>query len=158
MVIRSIPRPGVGYVVAGRRGGFFKKLFKGVAKVAKVIAPAVVAVARTAAKHTVVGTVVTAVNRVKKLTAAGHAHANSAAGKASIAAQRGSGGFAKLGGKKYQAGAYAREAKSQGLKPRRKAKRKAKAKRGAGTAKQRAARARFARAAKKGRIKKGARL
>jgi len=152
MVIRSVRmRPGVGYVVSGRRGGFFKKLFKGVAKVAKVIAPAVVAVARTAAKHTLVGTVVTAVNKVKKLTAAGHAHANSAAGKASIAAQRGA-GTASAAPRAKRAGR--RSAKRKTRTP---AKKAGRSKRHV-SAKQAAARARFARAAKKGRIKKGAKL
>jgi hypothetical protein len=146
-------RPGMG-VVVGRRGGFFKKLFKGVAKVAKFVAPAVVAVAKTAASHTVVGKVLSTVAKVKKRTAVG------VAAKAYAAAKR----LPDYGGEK--------EARSQGLgrfkgipaakrrkMPLRKRKAKGKAKRkGGGTAKQRAARARFAAAARKGRIRKGAKL
>ena len=134
-------RPGIGYVVRGRRGGFFKKLFKGVGKVVKAVAPVVLAVAKTAAKHTVVGRVLTVTAAVKKRIAGG--------GRPSVKSS--SPGW-NYGGDK--------EAKSQGLGRYAKgAKRKTTAKRkGGGTAKQRAARARFAKAARKGKIRKGAKL
>lgn len=143
--------------------GFFKKLVKGIGKVAKFVAPAVVAVAKTAAKHTVVGQVLTGVAKVKKLTAAGaaaNAHARQQRSPAYAAATAGPptkakrkpkakrGSFAAWVKKAKKQDAYAREAKSQGLK---RTKRRT-------SAKQAAARARFARAAKKGRIMKGAKL
>lgn len=132
-------RPGVGIMIRGRRGGFFKKLFKGVAKVAKFVAPAVVAIAKTAAKHTVVGKVVSVVNLVKKRTAVGAA----ALGHKRVALpDSGPGEYPDTRRRKRKT----RAAKGK------------KARRGRVSAKQAAARKRFAAAARKGRIRKGARL
>jgi len=144
---RTSYRPGVGMIAfRGRRGGFFKKLFKGVKKIVTTVAkvPVVGTVAKAAISSIpVVKAVTTAVNVVKKATASGVSAAT-----APITPR-------------VDAPAYSSTAQEHAMgAPRRKAKRKAKkAKRkGGGTAKQRAARARFARAARKGRIKKGARL
>lgn len=139
----------------GARGGFFKDIFKGAAKVVKAVTkvPVVGAIAKAAVGSLpVVGQVVTAVNAFKKKTPVG------------VAAS-------PIGGVQTVSGAppislAAPRAMNGGAAPRRRRKRKAakrtkraKAKRkGGGSAKQRAARARFAAAARKGRIKKGQRL
>jgi len=132
------------------RGGFFKKLFKGVKSVVKAVAkvPVIGAVAKAAVGALpVVGQVVTAVNAFKGKTAVGVA-ASPVGGVVSPAAVLNS----------------AVNRRTPGTPRRRrpkKAKRAKRAKRtggGGGTAKQRAARARFAAAARKGKIRKGARL
>lgn len=146
--VRGGTRPGIGVLVRGRRGGFFKKLFKAVGKVAKVVAPVVTAVVKTAASHTVVGKIATAVSKVKKRIPAGVRtsvkNALPGSGRAGLSARE-----------REEMGASANKSLPSD-RPRRRRKAK-KAKKG-GTAKQRAARARFARAARKGPIRKGARL
>lgn len=129
------------------RGGFFKNIVKGVAKVVKSVTkvPVIGAIAKAAVQSLpIVGQVTTAVAAFKGKTAVG------------VAASP-VGGVQEpplYGGMK--------EAHLAVRKPRRRRKtkkaKKAKRSRGGGSAKQRAARARFAAAARKGRIKKGTRL
>lgn len=149
-------RPGVGYVMAGRRGGFFKSLVKGIGKVVSTVAkvPVVGTIAKAAITSLpVVGQVVTAVGAVKKLTASGVAPTMNLAQLSATP-----GPSTPLAAQVLAGGPRRR-------KPAKRAKRAKKRKRptqkrasSRGTAKQRAARARFARAAKRGRIKKGQRL
>ena len=147
-------RPGVG-VLVGQRGGFFKKLFKGVKKAVSVVAkvPILGTIAKTAISSLpVVGQVVTAVGAIKKTTAAGIAASVFGAAKGLAP-----GGGAAVNFNKQAAAREGRRAAKRAPK-KRAPKKRAAAKRSGGSAKQRAARARFARAARKGRIKKGARL
>lgn len=137
------------------RGGFFKSLVKGISKVVSTVAkvPVIGAVAKAAVSSLpVVGQVVTAVGAFKKKTAVGVA----ASPVGGIPAASEAGTPPAPIGARAPSGRTPRRRKAS-RKPKR-AKR-AKAKRsGGGSAKQRAARARFAKAAKRGRIKKGQRL
>lgn len=143
-------------VLYGRRmarGGFFKSLFKGAKKLVKSVTkiPVIGTVAKTAlGSLPIVGQVTTAVNAFKKKTPVGIA-ASPIGGNPAIALN-------------LSANAGNRRPKNRRPKRRPKATRKRKTnktkaiRKGGGTAKQRAARARFAKAAKKGRIRKGQRL
>jgi len=150
-------RPGSG-VMHGRRGGFFGSVFKGIKSVVTTVAklPVVSTVAKVALSSLpVVKAATTAVGAVKKLTASG------ATGSVIQASSTGAQGiFSAVPFPSLAASKPKRKRKAKAKRAtKRKAKRKAKGKRKAGgTAKQRAARARFARAAKKGRIKKGSHL
>lgn len=141
----------------GARGGFFKDVFKGVKKIVNTVTkvPVIGTVAKVAVGSLpIVGQVTTAVNAFKKKTPVGIAA--SPVGGVPMAAASGA-APPNYGGTK--------EGISQGYirRPRRK-RRKAKASKrkgkrsGGGSAKQRAARARFAAAARKGKIRKGQRL
>lgn len=146
---RRAPLPG--YRMA--RGGFFKSLFKGVKKVVTTVTklPVIGAVAKAAVGSLpVVGQVVTTVNAFKAKTPVGAA-ASPIGGVTAVA------GAAPV----FMTAPARRAPRRKAAKRAKRAKRgkRAKAKkRAGGTAKQRAARARFARAARKGRIKKGTRL
>ena len=152
--------PGGMYVLRGRRGGFFKSLVKTVRGVVKTITkvPVLGAVAKAAVGSLpIVGQVTTAVNAFKSKTPVGvaaspvggtpptsgnaHATAQSVNARANRRPRRRKSRMERS--KKYKA------------EVRRRKKRTGK---GGVSAKQRAARARFARAAKKGRIRKGQRL
>lgn len=142
------------------RGGFFKSLVKGVGKVVGTVTklPVVGTVAKAALSSLpVVGQVMTVAKAVKGLTAAS-ASAGIAGGVSSLPAA----GLGGLGLTSTALPRGMRRKKRTKAKAKRRAKRRTKraAKRRSkgGTAKQRAARARFARAAKRGRIKKGTRL
>lgn len=144
--------PGGMYVLRGRRGGFFKSLVKTVRGVVKTITkvPVLGAVAKAAVGSLpIVGQVTTAVNAFKSKTPVG------------VAASP-VGGVPHTAGAPPQIAASVNARVNRGPRRRRKTKakkaRKAARRKGGGSAKQRAARARFARAAKKGRIRKGQRL
>lgn len=163
--VRSIVRPGSGIMVGrrGRRGGFFGSVFKGIKKVVSTVAkvPVLSTLAKTAlGALPIVGSVRTAVNEVKRLTASGVAPSNQLVNQDATPGPTPTAAAAMAGMKGMTPGTTRkRKKKAKKAKPRKKAKRKAKAKGSKkGTAKQRAARARFARAAKKGRIKKGQKL
>lgn len=133
------------------RGGFFKSIFKGVSKVVKSVTkiPVIGTVAKAAVSSLpIVGQVQTAIGAFKKKTPVGVAASPvggvvSPSQMANIAANR----------------KPARRRKAKKAKKAKRRTKRAKSKRsGGGSAKQRAARARFAAAARKGRIKKGQRL
>lgn len=134
------------------RGGFFKKLFKGVKKVVRVVTkvPVLRELAKTAiGSLPIVGRVVTAVNAFKAKTAVGVAGSPVGAGTPAS-------NFNQRVNRRAPSRRKTKKAKKSARRSRGS---KAKAKRkGGGSAKQRAARARFAKAAKKGRIRKGQRL
>lgn len=142
------------FIVRGRRGGFFSGIVKGIGKVVKTVTkvPVVGAIAKAAVGSLpVLGQVVTAVNAFKGKTAVGVAA--SPTGGATVATGQAPANIPPA----FRHNAAARRRPK--AKKAKKAKRAKRAKRsGGGTAKQRAARARFARAAKKGRIRKGQRL
>jgi hypothetical protein len=131
------------------RGGFFKDVFKGVKKIVKTVTkvPVIGTIAKAAVGSLpIVGQVTTAVAAFKKKTPVGAA-ASPVGGvqpSSSVAVNMAA-----------NAPAPRRRRKAAKKSKRRKATTKRK---GGGSAKQRAARARFAAAARKGRIKKGARL
>jgi hypothetical protein len=136
------------------RGGFFKsigKLVKGVAKVVKTVTsvPVIGKLAKAAVGSLpLVGQVKTAVSAFKRHTPVG------------IAASPVGGVTPPAHALNTMTHAAARRPGRRKAKAKRKAKRRAakSSRKGGGSAKQRAARARFAAAARKGRIKKGARL
>lgn len=134
-----------------QRGGFFKSLFKGVSKVVKAVTkvPVLGAVAKAAVGSLpIVGQVQTAIGAFKKKTAVGVA-ASPVGGVVSPS-------------QAFNMASNRRAPRRKTSKKSKKAKRSKRAKKssrkGGGSAKQRAARARFAAAARKGRIKKGSRL
>jgi len=135
------------------RGGFFKKIFKGVKNIVKAVSkvPVLGAVAKAAVGSLpVVGQVVTAVNAFKGKTAQGVA-ATPVGGVVSPGQV--------LNATVNRSTGRRRRPKVAKRAKRGRAKRAKRAKRsGGGTAKQRAARARFAAAARKGKIRKGQRL
>lgn len=157
-VMRAGPRS----ILYGRRmarGGFFKsigKIAKGIIKTVKHV-PVLNAVAKAAVGSLpIVGQVQTAVNAFKKKTPVGVA-ASPVGGIQPTPAQSLNASTNRRSSPKRTR--RAKKAKTAKAKPRKARKSKAKGKRkGGGTAKQRAARARFAAAARKGRIKKGQRL
>jgi hypothetical protein len=136
------------------RGGFFKKLFKGVGRVVKTVkhVPVIGALAKTAIKSLpVLGNVVSAVDHFKKKTAAGAGHHSHPSNPSpSQAHNMATHAPKKRGPKRAKAAKRPKRAK--------RAKRAKAARKGGGSAKQKAARARFAAAARKGKIRKGQRL
>lgn len=147
-------------IVRGRRGGFFKDVFRGVKKAVSVVGrlPVVGAVAKTVVSSVpVLGGVVTAVGAVKSAL-----HPPTVANTGNTTATTGAppvGQPPLYGGRKerYQRGLRKPRKRRSKKRATPRASRKKRSSRGV-SAKQRAARARFARAAKKGPIKKGARL
>lgn len=141
------------------RGGFFSKLVKKVGKVVKTVThlPVIGAVAKTAiGSLPIVGQVQTAVNAFKRKTPAGAGHAAHATHPKDTQTT-------SFNQQANYTSTHTRSGRRK--KPLKKAKRAKRAKRakgakrkGGGTAKQRAARARFAAAARRGRIRKGSRL
>jgi len=130
--------------------GLFKKLGKALKKVVKVVGkPVVATVARTVVGSVpVLGGVVSAVGAVK------HAlHPPTLANTANLSARTGAPAF----GHPHPMHRPTRTPRSRARRPTRRASGGG-AKRAGGSAKQRAARARFAKAAKRGPIKKGTRL
>lgn len=156
-------RGGPRSILYGRRmarGGFFKSLVKTVGKVVKTIkhVPVLNAVAKAAVGSLpIVSQVQTAVSAFKKKTPVGVA-ASPVGGVHPTPAQvlnASTNRVARVAPHRTRRKKKAKTAKAKTRKARKakKAKRK-----GGGSAKQRAARARFAAAARKGRIKKGSRL
>lgn len=128
------------------RGGFFKSVFKAVKKAVSTVTrvPVIGAIAKTAIKSLpVVGQVVTAVEAFKGKTPVG------------IAASPVGGVVAPGRTLNVAANRPRRRKGKKAKKAKRASKRRSS---GGGTAKQRAARARFAAAARKGKIRKGQRL
>lgn len=153
-------RGGPRSILYGRRmarGGFFKSLVKTVGKVVKTIkhVPVLNAVAKAAVGSLpIVSQVQTAVSAFKKKTPVGVA-ASPVGGVHPTPAQALNASTNRVAPHRTRRKKKAKTAKAKTRKARKakKAKRK-----GGGSAKQRAARARFAAAARKGRIKKGSRL
>lgn len=132
------------------RGGFFKKLIKGVSKVVRTVTnlPVIGAVAKTAVNSLpIVGQVTTAVAAFKSKTPSGAGHAAHAGTKTPTPSQF-----------NVQTNAPHRRKRAKKAKRPKRARKSASRRKGGGTAKQRAARARFAAAARKGKIRKGTRL
>lgn len=151
-------RPGAAFGRRGMRGGFFKKLVKGIGKAVRTVThlPVIGAVAKTAiGSLPIVGQVQTAVNAFKKKTVAGAGHASHPTHPTNTATTT----FnqqANYTSTHTRSGRPKKRRKKAGASRR---KRRSGAKRkGGGTAKQRAARARFAAAARKGKIRKGSHL
>lgn len=143
----------------GSRGGLFGSIGKFVKKAVNVVGkvPILSAVAKTVISSVpVLGSVVTAVGAVKAATASGIAATS--APRLSIGAMPGSGppGIAPLN-VRLNAPRKRRKAKKR-MKATTRARRRSKPARRGVSAKQRAARARFARAARRGPIRKGQRL
>lgn len=143
------------YRVRSAQGGFFKDVFKGVKKVVGTVAkiPVVGQLAKVAVGGIpVLGGVVSAVNAVKAaVRPPTTTQAAVMATPLGVAATQPVGARPPSGGRRRRKASRPRRAKAKRA-------RSGKRGKGGGTAKQRAARARFARAARKGRIKKGQRL
>jgi hypothetical protein len=132
------------------RGGFFKKIFKGVKNVVKAVSrvPVLGAVAKAAVGSLpVVGQVVTAVNAFKGKTAQGVAA--TPVGGVQSPGQVLNATVNRSSGRRRRPKVAKRAKRGRAKRAKRS---------GGGTAKQRAARARFAAAARKGKIRKGQRL
>ncbi len=152
------PRSGAfqGMRYRGARGGFFSSISKFVGKVVSTVTrvPVLGAVAKAAiGSLPIVGQVVTAVNAFKGKTAVGVA-ASPVGGTTETA---GTGGGATTGGGSRRPAGRRRKPKKTKTARRAKAK-KGKRRSGTPSAKQIAARKRFAAAVKKGKIRKGQRL
>lgn len=175
---RSRARPGIGVIVGrrgSRRGGFFGSVFKGIKKIASVVTkvPVVSTLAKTALSSIpVVGQVVTAIDRVKrntvlaKVPSMNFAKLSAAPGPSTpLAAQAASAGMTgSTPAKRKRRHSRSRVAPRKAKRRRGKSTARTRARSGSrsrprrSSAKQRAARKRFAAAARKGPIKKGTRL